>query len=356
MPRPAPRARAGGRAKRPISSCSGSWPTVAAISSRVDRGAARPRVHGPCARSPASTVRKPDMPGGLAQRREPARAEVDRVQREAERGALLQRAVEVRRGRRDRRERLRVGLDRLVDHAHESRARCHARAGGADVVGQAHGRPTPGAPTRDPRGRRPAERLQRRRARARPGDRVVGAGTCTSWLERTPPPLGRTSTTLGHQRSRPSRARARELDLDLGAGRCIASRRSRSTLPEHGREPGAAARAASGPCATMLDSTARCSSTSSLAGSGTTSNPAVADATIVPRPGDVDQLRPLGEVLEREPPVDRSGTQELQRDVALGVGHEDRLGHKPGGYFRSRPLPSETGCLTPPRSTLSSRA
>ena len=53
------------RSNRAISGCSGSWPSVAAISARVSAFSSG-IVHGPRSRSPFSTVRKPDSPGGLA--------------------------------------------------------------------------------------------------------------------------------------------------------------------------------------------------------------------------------------------------------------------------------------------------
>ena len=68
--------------------------------------------------------------------------------REAERGALLQGPVEVGRGRGDRRQRLRVRLDRVLDDPHEPRAVGHAGAGGADVAGKAHWPPLRRALTR----------------------------------------------------------------------------------------------------------------------------------------------------------------------------------------------------------------
>ena len=47
-----------------ISSCSGSCPNTSATAPASTRRSSA-GVHGPRARSPASTVRKPDSPGGL---------------------------------------------------------------------------------------------------------------------------------------------------------------------------------------------------------------------------------------------------------------------------------------------------
>ena len=52
------------RVKSAISSCAGSWPKAAATSG-VSIAISSAAVHGPRARSPASTVRKPDSPAGL---------------------------------------------------------------------------------------------------------------------------------------------------------------------------------------------------------------------------------------------------------------------------------------------------
>ncbi len=77
--------------------------------------------------------------GRLAQRREPARAEVDRVQRQAEGGAVLQaRALEVGRGRRLGGQRGRVRLDRVVGDADVPRAGGDRGRGRADLGRQAH--------------------------------------------------------------------------------------------------------------------------------------------------------------------------------------------------------------------------
>ena len=76
-------------------------------------------------------------PAGLAQGREPAGAEVDRVERERERGALLEAgAHEVGRGRRLGLERARVRLDRGVHDPDARRAAGHLGAARADVVEQ----------------------------------------------------------------------------------------------------------------------------------------------------------------------------------------------------------------------------
>ena len=50
--------------KSAISSCVGSWPKVAATSG-VSIAVSSAAVHGPRARRPASTVRKPESPAGL---------------------------------------------------------------------------------------------------------------------------------------------------------------------------------------------------------------------------------------------------------------------------------------------------
>ena len=48
---------------------------------------------------------------------------------------------------------------------------------------------------------------------------------------------------------------------------------------------------------------------------------------IVARPRPVHHLRALGQVLEREAPVDRCLTQQREGDVAVGVAGEEALGH-----------------------------
>ena len=91
------------RAKWPINSCPGSWPSdcgdlLARDCAQLGR---RPR---PVRAQPRLDRPEAGQPGRLAQRREPAGAEVDRVQLQRERGArLLVGALQVGRRRRDRR-------------------------------------------------------------------------------------------------------------------------------------------------------------------------------------------------------------------------------------------------------------
>ena len=101
-----PSSRSAG-ANSAISSWSGSWPPNVAAASAASTCVSPSAVHGPRALSPASTVRKPERPARLAQRREPAGAEVDGVELEPERGARLvgRAGREVRRGRRLGRQR-----------------------------------------------------------------------------------------------------------------------------------------------------------------------------------------------------------------------------------------------------------
>ena len=75
-------------AKSAISGWPGSCPKTAAHSAASTRRSAG-ALHGPCASRPRSTVRKPGEARRLAQRGEPARAEVDRVELEQVRRALL---------------------------------------------------------------------------------------------------------------------------------------------------------------------------------------------------------------------------------------------------------------------------
>jgi hypothetical protein len=102
----------------------------------VDEALAQRRGQGAVAR----------QAGALAQGGEPARAEVDRVEREVERRPGFERAEdEVQLGvqrvaGRGGRETVRVGLDRLVADPHRAGAAGHPGAGAADVVDEGHGR------------------------------------------------------------------------------------------------------------------------------------------------------------------------------------------------------------------------
>ena len=81
-------------------------------------------------------------PRRLAQRREPARAEVDGVELQPEGGALLVRCArgEVGRRRRLRRQRPRIRRNGRVHDPDLARRAGHARTGGADLVRERHGR------------------------------------------------------------------------------------------------------------------------------------------------------------------------------------------------------------------------
>ena len=124
------------RAKCPISTWPGSWPSAAATSSRpISASAARrPRP----VRAQAGLDRaKAGHARALAQRREPARAEVDRVELERERGAgLVAGAGQVGRGRRYGAGASRVRLDRLRADADAGRRAGDHRRRGPDLVGQ----------------------------------------------------------------------------------------------------------------------------------------------------------------------------------------------------------------------------
>ena len=83
------RGRAATRRTAPISSCSRSWPSTPASSAGLDRRPARSpstaRGLEPLA-DPGRDREVAGRPGALSQRREPARAEVDRIERQPERG------------------------------------------------------------------------------------------------------------------------------------------------------------------------------------------------------------------------------------------------------------------------------
>ena len=134
------------RVKSAISSCSGSCPNVSATS-RVSIAVQLRRRPRPAGAQPGLDRAEAREARGLAQRREPAGAEVDRVERERERGALLQRrALDVRRRRRLGRQRARVVPDRGLDDAHV--LRCAATRPQAERISSSSGvRPRP--PCRD---------------------------------------------------------------------------------------------------------------------------------------------------------------------------------------------------------------
>ena len=110
--------------------------------------------------------------GRLAQRREPARAEVDRVQRQAEGGAVLEaRALEVGRGRRLGRQRGRVRLDRVLGDADVPRAGGDDAAAARISSGSAH---SSGADDHD-RAARVVQQAGRDAAQHRGGERRAAA-------------------------------------------------------------------------------------------------------------------------------------------------------------------------------------
>ena len=85
------RGRAARRRTAPSARARGSWPVTVAASSPGSRpGRARARVHGPLSQSAGAShrprsCRSLSNPGCVPQRREPAGAEVDRIQRQPER-------------------------------------------------------------------------------------------------------------------------------------------------------------------------------------------------------------------------------------------------------------------------------
>ena len=188
-----------------MSSCPASWPNTAATSATSTRASSSAR-HGPCARRPASTVRKPDRPGGLrsvgnhpepkltAFSCSPKAARASSGVPGARSGAGGDSAGSVRAYGSIASSTTRTCRARAATRAHASRMSSQKRHGGTHpgMGGSAHGR----APRRRPR-------AVRRRANFAHVATVLPDGAPHSV-----PGLGRAWRATG-SRSSPSRRRAR---------------------------------------------------------------------------------------------------------------------------------------------------